>query len=115
MAPILYILLVSGLFVLINRYAPVPVIRKNVGAIEGLFLLGCFAMGGAIGFFLPAELSKVIGLPWSDGWLERAAKVFGAVGGVLIAVRGTVIWATIFVGCVVLAIVGNVIGYVFSN
>lgn len=114
MAPILYVLLVSGLFVLIDRYAPVPVIQKNVGAIGGLFLLCCFAMGGAIGFFLPAELSKLIGLPWGDGWLERAAKVFGAVGGVLIAVRGTVVWATVFVGCVMLALIANVIGYVFK-
>lgn len=93
----LYILIVSGLFVATIKYAPEPSPHPPADPIMGLFILGCYVFGGAIGFLLPETVAPHIGITWGDGPLERTAKIFGAIGGFLIAVRGSVIWGSLFI------------------
>jgi hypothetical protein len=91
-----YIIVVSGLVVATIKYAPAPKINR-VDPFLGLFLLGCYLMGGAIGFMLPESAAHQFGFIWGDGELERAAKLFGAAGGFMIAVRGMVVWGSLLV------------------
>lgn len=86
---------VSALAVAVFRYCPKPPKMQNVDPGLGLFLLGCYLMGGAGGWVLPGEIAHALGVAWGDGALERTAKIFGAVGGFVIAVQGLVIWASI--------------------
>lgn len=115
MLAITYIFAASGLFVLTSRYAPEPAPMRDLQPIEGLFFLGCYLMGGLIGYFLPELLAQLIGFTWADGWLERTAKVFGAVSGFVIAVRGRVVWAALFLLCVVGFIALSIVGYIFKH
>jgi hypothetical protein len=115
MFAVAYIFLVSGLFVATLKYAPEPRISPNGDPFLALFMLGCYLLGGVIGFMLPETAASYIGLTWGDGPLERAAKLFGAAGGFMIAVRGTVIWGVLFI----LAAIGYggllLWGYIFQH
>jgi hypothetical protein len=113
MLALAYIFVASGLFVLVCRYAPQPLPIQNPQPIEGLFFLGCYVMGGVFGYLLPEVLAHFIGAAWADGWLERLAKVFGALSGFMIAVRGRVLWTYLFLLCVFGYIALLVIGFIF--
>jgi hypothetical protein len=93
---ILYIVAASTLFVLTDKYAPAAIVQRQDDGLTNLLLLGCFLTGAGIGWVLPAQLAPHLGFAWHDGWLERLAQVYGAVCGLLIAMRGIVVWATLF-------------------
>lgn len=114
MLPVLYILVVSGIYVAMDRYAPQPKAVQPKDPWVGLFLLGCYLLGGAIGWVLPELLAEWFCVPWGDAWLERAAKMFGALGGFMIAVRGVMVWASLLMLAVFGYLVLLVVGYLFN-
>ena len=114
MLAIAYIFAVSGLLVLVDRWTPPLVETPNQEPVAALFMLGCYLMGALIGFRLPEHLGQLLGFSWGDGWLERLAEVFGAVGGFLIAARGRVIWISLFILCFVVTLLMSILGYIFG-
>lgn len=114
MFPVLYILAMSAVFVAVDRYAPVPkpVVRDSVSA---MFVLGCYLFGGAIGWVLPEVLAQETGVTWSDGALTRGAQVFGTLAGFMIAARGAVVWAALFVLTVAGYLLTLLVGYIFGT
>lgn len=108
MFAIIYMVTASTLFVLTDKYAPAAIVQRQEDGLANILLLGCFLAGGGIGWVLPTQLAPHLGFAWHDGWLERVAQLFGAVCGFLIAMRGIVVWATLFllgiVGMIALAV-----------
>lgn len=91
-----YIVVVSALFVLACQYAPEPRPMEHTDPLIGFFVLGCYLTGAMIGYYLPDLIAQALGLAWSKDGLAFGAKVFGAVGGFLIAARSIVLWPILF-------------------
>lgn len=105
-----YIVAVSALFVLACQYAPEPKAMEHTDPLIGLFILGCYLMGAMIGYYLPDLIAQALGIAWSNDGLAFGAKVFGAVGGFLIAVQTAVFWSTLVVLGIAFAAAGAVLG-----
>jgi hypothetical protein len=111
----LYIIAVSTMCVLTERYAPIPELdRFNSEDGTRGFFYAFLGMASFAGWVLPHELHQSFGWDFGSNWLSRAAQIVGAVGGWYVAARGLLVWLTIIVCGLMIIALGKVGAFIFG-
>ncbi|NRR32203.1 hypothetical protein HSX11_18670 [Oxalobacteraceae bacterium] len=72
---------------------------------QAVLILGCALTAGILGGILPTVLHENLGWELGPRWLERTAQLTGTLGFVYMAIRGFVLWMSIFVLGIVAVII----------
>lgn len=113
MLPMAYILIIVTLCVAAFRFVPESKMTFDDG-LAALFFFGCCLFGGAIGWYLPILLQENLQWGVASGWLMRTAQVIGAIAGFLIALRGAVVWISLFLFGVIFSVIAWVVLYIIG-